>query len=131
VKGIGVIVPMTAVKCTGMKSADSAGVEPAAVKPAKSAGVEAAKSAAVEATAVKSAKSTVKPAAASMGCIGEIGLEEESRAQHCGCNTDDTPPFSGPSLVTYFVSHDRSSFRKPRGHFLQPRRLVLRADMCC
>jgi hypothetical protein len=77
-KAIGVIVPMTAVKCARLKSPNSAGMEPAAVKPAA---MKPAKSAPVKPAAVKPAKSApMKPSAASMRRIGEIGLEEKSCA---------------------------------------------------
>jgi hypothetical protein len=77
-------------------AAKSAGMETTAVKPTKSAAVETTT---METAAVKSpavAPSAVASSAATVCCVGEIWLADNSRAQQCSGNAQHTPRFAGP-----------------------------------
>ena len=80
-----------------MKAApmERAGVETAAVKPAKSAALETA---AVEASTVEPPSSAAVPSAAAR-CVGEIWLAEDCRAQQCNCNAHHAPTFARPAFA--------------------------------
>jgi hypothetical protein len=65
----------------------------------ETAAVKSAKSAAVEAAAVETPFAAMESAAATMSCVGEIWLAENSRAQQRGCNAHHPPPFTGPGCA--------------------------------
>jgi hypothetical protein len=57
------------------------------------------KSTTVEAAAVKTPAATVPSAPATMRCVGEIRLAENSRAQQYSSNAHHSPPFAGSGSV--------------------------------